>query len=117
MRSSFALAALSAVALAPLALAQDMEETRGFYAGGGIGQRNAQLVGSVRAFGGLSGPPATAAKAAPLGNEVPLTIKFFEAMVPRIRDIHVTMTIDGDSPWGTQLSGFLCQWTAGVAGL
>ena len=60
--------------------------------------------------------PFTVPKSTPLCDEIPVAIELLDSMVPGVADIHTTGSIDGDSPWGPNLAGFLRQRTAGVTG-
>ena len=56
------------------------------------------------------------AEPAPLRDVVAFTVEFLNSLIPGIRYVHIAMTIDGDTPWRTQLPGFLGLRTARVAG-
>ena len=56
------------------------------------------------------------AEPAPLRDVVAFTVEFLNSLIPGLRYVHIAMTIDGDTPWRTQLPGFLGLRTARVAG-
>ncbi len=59
----------------------------------------------------------TTAESTPLSDKVALTVELLDTMVAGIRDVHIALTIDGNAPRRAQLSGFLRQRAAGMAGL
>src|SRR6185312_8781081 len=56
------------------------------------------------------------AEPAPLGDEIALPVELFDPMIPRIRHIDISGSVDAKAPWRAQLSGLLCQGTAGMPG-
>src|SRR6185437_2470840 len=60
--------------------------------------------------------PVAVAKPTPLGDEIALTVELFDPMIPRIRHVDISGSVDGDTPRRAQLPGLLRQRTAGMPG-